>query len=52
MNYLTVIEVLEAHAQFGRLNRDKVKEAMGPNWPAHWDKFNFGEAIFNERKSS
>lgn len=52
MNYLTIREVLEAHAQFGRLDRDKVKEAMGSNWPAHWNKFKCGEAIFSARESS
>lgn len=35
--YLTRQEVLDAHAQFGRLDREAVKEAMGPNWPKEWD---------------
>lgn len=34
---LTVQQVLEAHAQFGSLDYEMVKKAMGPNWPKHWE---------------
>lgn len=44
MTHLTVDEVLSAHAEVGRLNHDMVKEAMGPNWPKHWNE---NTAIFD-----
>lgn len=37
MEFLTVNAVLLAHAQFGKLDRDLVRKAMGPNWPPEWD---------------
>ena len=43
---LTVDEVMAAHAQFGRLNKASIKEAMGRNWPTHWDDIPEGEGIF------
>ena len=46
--YLTQKEVLDAHAQFGRLNWHMVKKAMGPNWPRHWELGGPGWAIFEE----
>jgi hypothetical protein len=45
--YLTEREVLDAHAQFGKLNWHMVKAGMGPNWPAHWEMLGPGEAIFD-----
>jgi hypothetical protein len=45
--FLTERDVLDAHAQFGRLDRTLVKKAMGPNWPSHWDNIPAGEAIFD-----
>lgn len=47
MNYLTVKEVLDAHAQFGKLDRAKIKIGMGPNWPSHWNLMLDGEGIFS-----
>jgi hypothetical protein len=46
MRPTTVQDILDAHAQFGRLDREKVKEALGTNWPAHWDSIGPGEGIF------
>ena len=43
---LTKREVLDAHAQFGPLDRGSVKRAMGANWPAEWDDVKRGEGIF------
>jgi hypothetical protein len=43
---LTLDDVLAAHAQFGQLDRDQVKAAMGPNWPSEWDAIKPGEGIF------
>lgn len=45
-DFLTVIDVLDAHAQFGRVNWLLVKKAMGPNWPAEWENLGPGEGIF------
>ena len=45
-SYLTEREVLDAHAQFGKVNWYWVKAAMGPNWPVHWEALGPGEAIF------
>jgi hypothetical protein len=42
--YLTVPDVLRAHAEVGRLNHDMVKSAMGPNWPEGWNE---SSAIFD-----
>src|SRR5215468_7355477 len=36
-NYLTVLQVLDIHADYGQLDRALVKQAMGPNWPKEWD---------------
>lgn len=44
--WVTEAQVLAAHAEHGRLNRDLVKTAMGPNWPAHWDRLGPGDGIF------
>lgn len=38
MSFLTVDDVLRAHAEHGRLNHGMVKSGMGPNWPADWDE--------------
>lgn len=35
--FLTQKEILDAHAEFGKLNRVLTKEAMGLNWPRSWD---------------
>jgi hypothetical protein len=43
---LTKAEVMAAHAEFGRLDYDLVKKAMGENWPQEWDALGPGEAIF------
>lgn len=45
--FLTVQDVLNAHAEFGGLNYDMVKKGMGPNWPKEWDELGPGEAIFH-----
>lgn len=47
---LTEAEVLDCHAQFGRLDWHKVKKAMGANWPAHWEAMKPGEGIFEETR--
>lgn len=45
-DYLTEQQILDAHAEHGRLNWHMVKKAMGPNWPRHWEALGPGEAIF------
>lgn len=35
--FLTQQEVFAAHAEFGRLDKDMVKEGMKDNWPREWD---------------
>lgn len=45
-DYLTEKQVLDAHAEHGPLNWWMVKKAMGPNWPAQWEKLGPGEGIF------
>ncbi len=37
MDDLTVDDILKAHAEFGQLDRDLVREAMGENWPCMWE---------------
>lgn len=37
MRWLTVLDVLRVHAEFGKLNRSQVRLGMGPNWPRDWD---------------
>jgi len=37
-DFATVEQILACHAQFGELDWRKVKQAMGPNWPEHWEK--------------
>ena len=44
--FLTVSNVLAAHAEHGRLDWHLVKKAMGPNWPPEWERLGPGEAIF------
>lgn len=44
--YLTRRDVLNAHAEFGKLDFNATKEAMGPNWPAEWERFKKGGGIF------
>lgn len=46
--FLTEQDVLDAHAQFGRVNWHLVKKAMGPNWPDEWENLGPGEAIFTD----
>ncbi len=46
-DYLTEKDVLDAHAEHGRLNWHMVKKGMGPNWPAHWEAIGPGEGIFD-----
>ena len=43
---LTEPDILAAHAEFGGLDWHMVKNAMGPNWPAHWEALGPGEGIF------
>jgi hypothetical protein len=40
--YVTVQEILDAHAQFGRLDRELARKAMGPNWPHEWNSLEGG----------
>jgi hypothetical protein len=47
-DYLNREQVLAAHAQFGQLDRDKVKLGMGPNWPSEWDTLG-DDSIFTPR---
>lgn len=42
----TVEDILAAHAQFGPLDKAMTKKAMGPNWPAAWDRVPPGTFIF------
>lgn len=44
--WLTQEDVLRAHADFGLLDWQMVKAAMGPNWPKHWEVLGPGEGIF------
>jgi hypothetical protein len=44
--FLTEKDVLDAHAEFGRLDYHMVKEAMGPNWPREWNDLGPGRGIF------
>lgn len=46
MKWLTVIDVLNAHAQFGQLDKEHVRLAMGPNWPRERDEIEPGIGIF------
>ena len=48
--HLTEKEVLDAHAQFGRLDFHMVKKAMGPNWPPAWELIGPGNGIFEPEK--
>jgi hypothetical protein len=48
--FLTEQQVLAVHAQFGRLDRGKVKIGMGPNWPPNWDLQTSGESIFADER--
>lgn len=45
-DYLTEDDVLVAHAEHGQLDWCLVKNAMGPNWPSHWEALGPGEGIF------
>lgn len=36
--FATKEEIFAAHAEFGRLDKESVKKAMGPNWPHAWDR--------------
>lgn len=40
-------DILAVHAQFGLLDRVKVKAAMGENWPPEWDAILPGQGIFS-----
>lgn len=40
-------DILAAHVQFGPLNYQMVKKAMGYNWPPQWDNLGPGEGIFS-----
>jgi hypothetical protein len=42
-NYCTVDDILSVHAQFGKLRRGLVRQAMGPNWPKEWDLVEDGD---------
>lgn len=44
--WVTVTQILEAHAEFGRVDYAMTKAAMGPNWPPEWDKLGPGQFIF------
>lgn len=44
--YPTAGQILDAHAHFGQLNKAKVREAMGPNWPREWEDCPEGDFIF------
>lgn len=46
-DWSTVQQILDCHAEFGRLNWHMVKKAMGPNWPADWEELGPGEGIFH-----
>lgn len=43
---LTEHDVLAAHAEFGALDYQMVKKAMGQNWPQNWEALGPGEGIF------
>ena len=47
---LTIDDVLDAHAQFGRLDWQLVKKAMGQNWPREWELLGPGEGIFDDEE--
>lgn len=46
--HLTPADILSAHLQFGALNYQLVKRAMGPNWPEEWNRLGPGQGIFAE----
>lgn len=46
-DYLTMDQVLAAHAEHGKLNWHMVKKGMGPNWPEHWESLGPGDGIFD-----
>lgn len=46
MTYLTVRDIIIAHAEHGLLDWHMVKAAMGPNWPREWEAKGPGWAIF------
>lgn len=48
VGWVTVDELLAAHAQFGRMNFAMTKAAMGPNWPVEWDNLGPGQGIFED----
>lgn len=48
--WVTAEQVMAAHAEHGRLDRDLVRRAMGPNWPASWDRLGPGEGIFEPKE--
>lgn len=48
--HITQEQVLEVHAQFGKLDWHMVKTAMGPNWPAEWEALGPGQGIFESEE--
>ena len=38
MSHRTVDDIINANLTFGPLDREQVKQAMGPNWPEAWEK--------------
>jgi hypothetical protein len=46
VSYVTVGQILDAHAQFGQLDLEMVKRAMGPNFPESWNIIPNGQGIF------
>lgn len=49
--HLTALDVLRAHTQFGPLNYQLVRQAMGPNWPEEWNRLGPGQGIFAEESA-
>lgn len=45
---ISLKEALAAHAQFGQMDKDKLKAGMGENWPQHWNEIRPGEGIFSD----
>lgn len=44
--FVMMQQILAAYAEFGRVDYEWTKAAMGPNWPKVWDRLGPGQGIF------